>query len=562
MRIEEQKGSSIKEILGKNLNNSRLVVIQIFFLLMIAMIVVRLVWLQVINRDFFTQFGSKQRVIRLKPVARRGVIFDADGICLAYSKKKASLCIVPLDLNTGLAAQDAPAIACYHNLKTYFPKVAQEVEQKSTARFLWLERQVSAQRAAAIKELLGNYVHQIDEQTRVCVDESMACVVGITDRDERGLSGVEAVADTRLTGSSALLCLERDARKKKFTIGYELETTSCDGKNVHLTLKSSLHSSALQELEACVKKYQAASGSVLIMDPDTGDLLAMVDYPYSYTANNKSITSCYELGSVFKLFAALASLDSGVVTPDEMIACDGKVSYLRGFRLENWRPLYDLPFEEVIQKSSNVGLAKVVDRLGTGLYDHYSRLGFGQKTGITLPGEREGFLNPPDRWSKSSPYVLSFGYEVTTTLIQLARAFSILVNGGYAVSPNIIVRASNQEPVQKKSERLRLYPQSTIDIVQRIAERVGKRYPVGRCRVMGKTGTARCVEQGQYSTEKHRYTFMGAIEYGSYRRVIITFIEEPQQHDLWAAQVAAPLFQKIAQRILIQEGQAAAYCSA
>ena len=174
---------------------------------------------------------------------------------------------------------------------------------------------------------------------------------------------------------------------------------------------------------------------------------------------NTVVTEAYELGSVFKICVALAALEEGVVTPDELIDCKNtKTTFIDGRKINTVHEAGIIPFEEVIAQSNNIGIAQVAQRLGTKIYDHYPRLGFSKKSGIPFPGENKGFINPPNKWSKQSIISLSYGYEVSANLLQLARAFSIIANGGYWIDPRITF--DNQLPRNKK----KLYSDESIPL--------------------------------------------------------------------------------------------------
>ena len=205
-----------------------------------------------------------------------------------------------------------------------------------------------------------------------------------------------------------------------------------------------------------------------------------------------------------------------------------------------------LSFCDVIQYSSNVGVAKVAQRLGPKLYYHLRRLGFGSKTNVNFPGERSGFVNPPDKWSRLSLSVMSFGYEIMASLIQLAKATCIVANGGYDITPTFLKQ-------EKTCMGKRLFKKDPVDQLKTIMERVCQKLTIPTFRIMGKTGTARCIENGVYSNKAHRYTFAGIVEKENYKRVVVTFINQPQKKGLWASEVALPLFWHIAQRMIIKD---------
>jgi cell division protein FtsI (penicillin-binding protein 3) len=299
------------------------------------------------------------------------------------------------------------------------------------------------------------------------------------------------------------------------------------------------------------------------MNPDNGEILAMATHP-SFDPNgsppqdlsltkNKAVTDVHEPGSLIKVFLALAALEEGVVTTDELIDCeDKKVGVVNGVKFSTVHPAGILSFEDVIIKSNNFGVAKVSLRLGNKLYDHYTKVGFGEKTRLQWPGEQSGFVNPPHKWSRSSPIVMSFGYEVTASTLQLAKAFSVIANGGYLVEPKLLRDVPEQESATP------LYSPQTIEAVQTILEKniesgTGKYARIKGYRIMGKTGTTNLVENGKYTPDHNAYSFCGSIEKDGYRRVIVTFVKDSSRKGIYAATVAAPLFVKIAEKVLIHD---------
>ena len=332
---------------------------------------------------------------------------------------------------------------------------------------------------------------------------------------------------------------------------------------LRLTIDSDLQFLAHEALQETIDKYHAKEGAVIIIDPNTGDILAMTNYP-SFNPNNFAekdlaitkntvLTEAYELGSVFKIPSALAALEEKVVTPDELIDCkNAETAYIDGRKINTVHAAGIIPFEEVITTSNNIGIAQVAQRVGPKLYDHYSRLGFGKKSGIPFPGENKGFINPPASWSKQSIISLSYGYEVSANLLQLARAFCIIANGGYWIDPRLIF----DEPTHTKKEKL--YSDESIIIIQDLLEKTtaqgtARKAHIKGYRIMCKTGTANMLENGHYNHDRNIFTCAGIVEKDGYQKVIVVFIKEVAQKDLYAATVAAPLFEQIAEKILIKD---------
>lgn len=268
---------------------------------------------------------------------------------------------------------------------------------------------------------------------------------------------------------------------------------------------------------------------------------------------NSCVTEAYELGSVFKIPSALAALEEKVVTPDEPIDCkNAETAYIDGRKINTVHAAGIIPFEEVITTSNNIGIAQVAQRVGTKLYDHYSKLGFSKKSGIPFPGENKGFINPPSNWSKQSIISLSYGYEVSANLLQLARAFCIIANGGYWIDPRLIF----DEPIIGKKQKL--YSDESISIIKDLLEKTtasgtAKKAHIKGYRIMCKTGTANMLENGHYNPDRNIFTCAGIVEKDGYQKVIVVFIKEVAQKDLYAATVAAPLFEQIAERVLIND---------
>ncbi len=530
----------------------KLLWIVLTFFVLFAILVVRLFLLQIYQKSFFSHLARGQYGVHVKVDQPRATIYDRSGIVqLAFNREVPSVFILPGQLS------NAPRLEKF--LLANYKDVYNRLKANPERHFLWVDRKITPERLAFITQQNIDDLQVINESQRFYSCQPMAQVIGFTDIDNIGLSGIELMFNKQLSGMPSLVKLEKDARSKSFYFNKVVEQPGIAGDSVTLTLDSNLQFLAADELKAAVDFHHAKGGSALILEPTSGQVLAMVNYP-DFDPNQKSVTSpestknnvvtdCFELGSVVKAFCALAAYEERVVTYDELIDCEGKATYIDGFRVENWKSVGVLPFYDVLKNSSNVGVAKVAKRLGPKLYEHLRRVGFGYKTGVEFPGERAGFVNPPEKWSRSSILVLSFGYEIMASLLQLGRAFCIIANGGYSVAPTVL-----KDPEPQPFKAVKLYRDDTIFHMKNTLEKIGENYPIKGCRVMGKTGTARCVKDGHYSKTAHVYTFAGIVESGSYKRVIVTFVREPSQSNLWAAGTAAPMFHKIAQKMVLYEG--------
>lgn len=325
-----------------------------------------------------------------------------------------------------------------------------------------------------------------------------------------------------------------------------------------------------EELNHQAEKYQVKEAAAVVMDPTTGDIIAMASYPTFNpnettnlelsTTKNTAVTESYEFGSGLKTFCALAALEEGVVTADEMIDClNTKTAIVEGRTINTVYADGVIPFSMVIQRSNNIGIAKVAKRIGTKLYDHYKKMGFGSKTGITFQGEQAGFVNHPKNWSKQSIISLSYGYEITTTLLRLTTSFCLFANNGHLIQPRLVIT-----PEQPRKEPVKIYSDKNIEIMRDILEKstttlagTGKYAAIKGYRTLGKTSTANLLENGIYNPHKNFYGFIGSVEEikdtHGYKRVIGCYLKESPRHGLYAGTVAAPLFHKIAEKLLLHD---------
>ena len=300
------------------------------------------------------------------------------------------------------------------------------------------------------------------------------------------------------------------------------------------------------------------------MNPKNGEILAISCYPYvnpnqkeEFSTENtkqRAVTESYELGSVMKVFTALAALEENVVKPEELIDCKNrKTCIIDGRTINTWTPHGTIPFSEVIAFSNNIGIAQVANRLQERLYNHYIRVGFGTKTGIPLPAENKGFVNPPSNWSKQSIISLSYGYEISATILQLAQAFCMIANDGKPIKPILVMDGTDNQPLKDA-----LYKPETITIIKDILRKTTTH---GTCRraqikgfdIMSKTGTANLLIDGVYDQTKNIYTCAAIIQKDSYQRIVVTCIKQTNIPNAYASTIAVPVLRQIAEKMIIHE---------
>jgi cell division protein FtsI (penicillin-binding protein 3) len=540
-----------------NQRNIRLIPLFFFFIILYMMVLTNLYSIQIKKADFFKALGQQQYRVTLTTMPPRAEIYDRTGIqTLAMNKEVLSAFIMPSRLEHPESLR--PFLA------HHFPQAYNKLEKNRSLHFMYIKRRLSDQQIKLIQESELSDIKFLKEATRFYPIESVGPIVGITNINNQGIMGVELHYNAQLTGKPSTHILQKEARSGHFYFKRETKIQGTKGQFLTLSIDSALQFLAYEELQETVTQLEAKEGAILILNPDNGEVLAMANYPdfdpnntehldMEYT-KNRIVTDAYELGSVIKAFLALAALEEGVVTPDELIDCENTKSItLDGIKFSTLKAHGIVPFSKVIQGSNNIGVAKVAQRLGPKLYEHYKRLGFGQKIGGFI-GENKGYITPPDHWSKASIISLSFGYEISATLLQLAYAMTIIANDGYGVKP----RLTKQAPDEHTSKIGPLYNQQTItclkDILRKtVSESIINQATHNGYRIMGKTGTARLLTDGKYDSKRLLCTFAAILQKDDYKRIIITCIKEAKIKNAYGATIAAPLCEHITQKMLIHD---------
>ncbi len=532
--------------------NIRLTLVFFFYVACYAFLVVNLYRVQIQRSEFFTGRAQKQYKMTITVTPPRAEIFDRTGQPLALNTEAISAFIIP----SKLEHRDN----LLNFLSRHFKESADRLRRTKRSHFMYIKRRLSPEEVALIELSDIPDIKLLREPSRYYPIAGVGPIVGVTNIDNQGVSGLEMMYNNLLAGSPSTYLLEKDCAKR-FYITRETLVEGAKGKAITLTIDRILQFLVYEELKDYVQHVGSKNGSVLICDPETGDILVMANYPDfdpNNTENiiqehtkNRIITDAYEYGSVIKGFLALAALEEGVISPDTPIDCEGRLSSrVNGSPITTTKANGVIPFEDVIKFSNNIGVAKVGHRVGTKLYDHYKRLGFSKKLGI-FPGESPGVISPPHRWSNASLNSLSFGYEIRCNLAQIAQALSIVANDGYKVKLHLLYD-DKEEPEGP------LYSLEAIQKMKRILRKTVSegslaRASINNYNIMGKTGTARLITNGRYDHTRHLFTFMGIIEKDSYKRVIVVSIKETTKRGMLASQIVVPLFEKIAHKMLIHD---------
>ena len=545
----------------------RLMLLALSISLWSLVIGIRLVHLQVLGQDFFEKQGTRQseRTIKLDP--RRGPILDREGRALAVSVNVESLYAVPQDIDDPQSTAGTLARALGLDAAGRRELVAKL--QKDRA-FVWIERKVDPGTARRVRDLELDGVGFLTEHRRYYPQRELAAhVLGWAGLDNTGMSGIEYAYEEEIAGRAAKVVVHTDARRRP--VGHT-ERPSTEGHTVVLAIDERIQHIAERELERAVKETRAEAGSVIVVEPFSGDILAMAGRPtfnpnrYSaYPASrwrNRMVSDVFEPGSIFKIITAAAAVQEGVVGLDEVLDCGSGQILIANTVINDHKAFDQLTFREAVTHSSDIGMIRVAQRLGRENFYRYVRaFGFGEPTGVDLPGESGGLLKPTARWSALSLPSMSFGQEVGVTPLQMAMAGAAVANGGYLMRPLLVKRVEDADgQVVKEIKPVivrRVLEPDTVDTLTGLLELVvrdgtGRRAAVPGYVVAGKTGTAQKVDPatGRYSMVDHVASFVGFVPASRPALVVLASLDTPRGFLNQGGDVAAPLFARVAQHAL------------
>lgn len=539
------------------LNKIRLSFIFLLFFIFYVFVVLNLFFIQIKQSKFYENKARQQYHITITQTPARAEIYDRNGQPLALNKESFAAFIVPNNLKNPTKTLDF--------LQKNFPDAYKKLPDKQHKSFMYLKRRLTPQEKKTIENASIEDIQFLQEPSRFYPVPSLGHTIGVTNIDNKGVSGIELMYDQHLTGKPTTHILEKDARSNHFYFKKETTVKGSEGSPLFLTIDSELQFITYEEIKNHTKNLEAVEGCGIIMD-NSGDILAMACFPDFnpnkkipsdlFKTKNRIITEVYEPGSVMKVFPALAALEEELVTPEEVIDCENKKqTSINGIRVSTWKPFGKINFADVIRRSNNIGTSKVTLRMGTSVYDHLKKCGFGEKTNINFLGEQSGFITPPHKWSKATPISLSFGYEISASLLQIAQGFGIIANKGIKISPQLFINTSSQKTTPKK-----LYSEKAINQIREIIRLdyggfISKMGNIPGYTIMGKTGTAYLITNGTYDTKRSIYTFAGIVEKDDYKRIIVVAIREPKPtgKPRYASTVAVPLFKHIAQSMLVHD---------
>jgi cell division protein FtsI (penicillin-binding protein 3) len=537
----------------------RLVALLVVVVLAMAGIVVRLAVLQVRESGTYAELGSTQRV-RTEPLAAvRGEILDRDGIPMALTLDARDVYANPTLVTDprGEAAEIAPILER--------PEPAIEQALTSPGTFAYVERQVDADVAAEIADLHLPGIGLLPVAKRYYPAGPVASqVLGFVNVDGVGTTGLERQYDSELSGTVGERTIEVSAQGQEISGGKQIVREPQPGSTIVLTIDRDLQFQAQQYLRTAVEANEAKGGTIVVMDPRTGDVYAMATYPWfdpnsfvsadSSRFVNRAVTDTWEPGSVNKTITAAAALETGAVSPTETFRVAG-TREVDGYTIHDAEPhgVEVMTLGDIIAHSSNVGASLVADRIGNeGMQQTFERFGYGSPTGVGFPGEAAGLMPPPEQWTDLTRATVSFGAGVAVTPLQMASVYATIANGGTWVQPRLVDATIGADGVRHEAPPAashRVVRRSTAQMLTRmlayvVQDGTGDRAQITGYQVAGKTGTAKKLDEtGRYV---HRYvaSFIGFLPASRPRVVIAAIIDEPKT--VYGGVAAAPVFQEVA----------------
>jgi cell division protein FtsI (penicillin-binding protein 3) len=535
-----------------------------------GVILFRLVSLQVLQAAELTARADRQHQKSVTVEGARGTVTDRHGKVFAMNVEVPSIFGVPTSL-------DSPANAA-RSLSPVLHIRREEIEKKlrQDRHFVWLARKVEPEQGRRLEQLSIDGIGMVMEGRRFYPKGPLlAHVLGFVGMDGVGLEGLERRYESQLHGEKRLTILQRDALGRTVFPKDLREQVPATGQALTLTIDEVIQYIAEKELEEAVDHARAKSGTIIVMEPRTGAILAMAVSPRfdpnavaSLTADrwrNRALTDTYEPGSTMKVVVAAAALEERVMMPGSMLFGENGRMTIANTTIHDHEKLGWMTFAQMIQKSSNIGAAKTGMLVGDQrLYRYLQAFGFGQRTDIDLPGEVSGLLKAPREWGRRSLASISMGQEVGVTPLQMITAVSAIANDGVLMKPYVVAEVRDQKGQRMKEilpqVKRRVVSPATAHTLTTIMEGVvssgtGTKAAIPGFRVAGKTGTAQKVDPrtGTYSSALSIGSFVGFVPADAPRLTIIVVIDEPQG-EAWGGVVAAPVFRRVGEQVLTYLG--------
>ena len=518
-------------------------------------LVARAAYVQVLDNNFFKKQGQVRFERTLEIPANRGRVLDRNGLILASSVPMPSIWASPEEIDAS-----HPKLKELAQLLEVSNAEIQGKIKDQRRKHVWLKRQADMATGKKIKELGIRGIHTTMEYKRMYPEgEAAAHVVGFTNIENVGQEGVELAFNKHLAGKSGSRRVIHNGHKQVIEgIGDEIPPE--DGRDLQLSIDSKVQYFAYQRLREAVIENKAAAGSVVVLDAQSGDVLALANYP-SYAPEkrnnfnalqmrNRALTDTFEPGSTMKPFVIALAMEKGLVRAETQIdTAPGKLK-MYGMTIKDAHPHGVLSVSEVIQKSSNIGTVKIAMKMPPkDMWEMYTQLGFGKKPQVPFPGSVAGRLRPYKTWRPMEQATMSYGYGLSTSLFQLAQAYTVFARDGEVVPVSLIKREDKVVGVRAISAQNAIAVRTMLNLVTGPGGTAPKAQTMGYS-VGGKTGTAHKQEGKGYADKKYRGFFVGMAPIENPRIVVAVMIDEPTNGHYFGGEVAAPVFSATVQQTL------------
>jgi len=538
----------------------------LIFFILFSLALARLLYIQFFRSQYLREIARKQHNCFVELEPRRGPIYDTNMKPQAVNLACDSVYAAPKELSSAEKEKIISSLAPALNIGS--GSLRNKLSRPKS--FIWIARKITPQQSEALRAMNLKGVGMVKESKRCYPNGYLSSqIVGFAGLDNNGQEGLELYYDKYLKGSAGWAFLLRDARSKKINL-YDKMASPKEGDSLVLTIDEVIQFIAERELEKVYQSSRARGASIIVMDPNTGEILAMASRP-TFDLNqhggvskdqirNRSVCDMFEPGSVFKIVTASAAIQENKIREQDKVFCENGEYKIAGHTLHDHTSHGWLTFQEVIEQSSNIGTCKVAAILGPEKLWHYVRLfGFGAKSGIDMPGEISGQVRDLRYWSKSSMGAVPMGQEVGVTAVQLGAAISAIANGGNLMKPYIVkeIRDSSGEVIQMTSPvvvRKVLTPESAARVkkilIGVVENGTGKMAKIQDFTAAGKTGTGQKLEpNGTYSHSKFMASFIGFAPAEDPQIAIVVTVDEPRG-SYYGGTVSAPVFKNVAADVL------------
>lgn len=547
------------------INYRALITTFIVFFVFIALIV-KLYSIQISNNEFYTLIADRQQNKPQSVKAERGLISDINGEVLSFTRDNISF-FVDTRMMTDKKVDSISTIFSdvFKKDKNYYKNLITH-----GVKNICLEKKVSMDKALKLKRVVIEGLFYEEDFSRVYPYGSLAShILGYVDLKMKGIDGIEKIYDNILTGSDGYYVFERDVLGRIVSISENQSRAPIPGNNITLTINKTYQQILEDELSKGLIKYEGEAAVGIVMNPHTGEIYALANTPDYDPANfeifsndvrrNRILTDTFEPGSTMKSIVMSILLDQQLAKPDEIIDTENGSFIYKSAKISDTHPHAKLTVREVLEQSSNVGMAKLSFRIPDDvLYKYLRDFGFGNPTSIDLPGETSGLLKKPNNYSALSKPFLSFGYEISVTPLQMISAYSALINGGFLYQPYLLKsikdhRGNIIEETKPKKIRSVIDKESSDlirDILIGVVEQgTGKTARLENVMVGGKTGTAQLLVDRSYSNRKHNSSFIGFFPADNPKIICMILVNAPKIGK-YGGLVAAPIFREVTKRII------------